>query len=266
MRAFRTSARPARSARSRGGLFTVSAVALAALSLTACQSGTGVQDEGASQPAPTATAKPAGNDEAKENANEEAAEGGTGSAANASQAKDSGSNTGTSTSTGSSNSNSGSSSSSTSSKGSADEDPYAPENRDICSSSNTRVTVQEVSRPLNHMLVTVTNKGSKLCDLPYYPYVRFGQVQWAPQIAESTKPQAVVTLAPGESGYAGVMLASADGSGENGETAKKVSIGFQDLNGDGAGSTTVNLPGDGVYFDSTLRVTYWQQTLENALF
>ncbi len=39
-----------------------------------------------------------------------------------------------------------------------------------------------------------------------------------------------------------------------------------DPGSNGGRSTTVNLPGDGVYFDSTLRVTYWQQTMEDALY
>ncbi|GAA2265743.1 hypothetical protein GCM10010145_34870 [Streptomyces ruber] len=257
MRAFRTSLRPATRTRLRTGLFA-GAAALAALSLTACQDGTGVQDEGASQPAVTASEKPAG---------------GSGSTdTGMTQAKDSDKNTASDTNANTSTNveskpNVKPDTDSDAAEGATEEDPYAPENRDICNSSNTQVTVQEVSRPLNHMLVTVTNKGDKLCDLPYYPWVRFGQMQWAPQIAEYTKPQAVVTLAPGESGYAGVMLASADGSGENPEKADKVSIGFQDLNGEGSGpATTVNLPGDGVYFDSTLRVTYWQQSIEDALY
>ncbi|GGZ15174.1 DUF4232 domain-containing protein [Streptomyces poonensis] len=256
MRAFRTS------------VLAAATAALAALSLTACQNGTGVQDEGASQPAATvaATAEPKGDTEgAKDTTDGGTTEAGSGSAGNASQAKDSGTNT--KTNAGSSNAKSGSGSSS-SSGANANTDTDAPANRAICNGSNTTVSVQEVSRPLNHMLITVTNTGSKPCDLPYYPYVRFDQTQWAPQVAESTKPQAVVTLAPGESGYAGVMLASADGSGENGETAKKVTIGFQGLNPGSSGgtSTTVNLPGGGVYFDSTLRVTYWQQSMEDALY
>lgn len=35
----------------------------------------------------------------------------------------------------------------------------------ICNGSNTRTTAQPVPRSLNHMLLTVTNTGSKPCAL-----------------------------------------------------------------------------------------------------
>ncbi|MFJ6479507.1 DUF4232 domain-containing protein [Streptomyces sp. NPDC091682] len=70
----------------------------------------------------------------------------------------------------------------------------------LCNGANTGVTVQPVSRPLNHMLITVKNTGSKTCDLTYYPVLRFDEMQWVPAAQQQTRPQAVVSLAPGESG------------------------------------------------------------------
>jgi hypothetical protein len=129
-----------------------------------------------------------------------------------------------------------------------------------CDGATTRTTATEVSRPLNHILLTVTNTGAKNCDLTGYPAVRFGEAQAVPPAAEETKPQAVVTLAPGESGYAGVLLAAADGSGRNGYTAKTLEVFF------GSGrSARPALPAKGVHVDDRLTVTYWQSGLDDAL-
>ncbi|KOV70712.1 lipoprotein [Streptomyces sp. MMG1121] len=137
----------------------------------------------------------------------------------------------------------------------------------LCNGANTRVTAAPVTRPLNHMLITVTNTGSRICELPYYPVVRFDEMQWAPQAAKETMPQAVTTLRPGESGYAGVLLSSADGSGEGGTTGHKLTVMFQGRtpNSDGGPSATPVLPAKGVYYDSSLKVAYWQQNASDAL-
>ncbi|WP_457460332.1 DUF4232 domain-containing protein [Streptomyces sp. TE5632] len=123
------------------------------------------------------------------------------------------------------------------------------------------MTATEVSRPLNHLLLTVTNTGSKNCDLIGYPAVRFGEAQSVPPAFEDSKPQAVVTLAPGESGYAGVLLSAADGSGSNGYTAKSLAVFFND----GAGTARPSLPAKGVYVDDSIGVSYWQSTMADAL-
>ncbi|MFF9018135.1 DUF4232 domain-containing protein [Streptomyces sp. NPDC014870] len=129
-----------------------------------------------------------------------------------------------------------------------------------CGAGTTRTIATPVARPLNHLLITVTNTGKKNCDLLGYPYARFGEAQAVPPVDESTHPQAVVTLAPGESGYAGVRLSAADGSGTHGYTTKSLTVGFR--NGTAANPS---LAGKGVYVDSSLRVTYWQQNMGDAL-
>ncbi|WP_368656283.1 DUF4232 domain-containing protein [Streptomyces viridosporus] len=123
------------------------------------------------------------------------------------------------------------------------------------------MTATEVSRPLNHLLLTVTNTGSKNCNLIGHPAVRFGGAQSVPPAFEDSKPQAVVTLAPGESGYAGVLLSAADGSGSNGYTAKSLEVFFND----GAGTARPSLPAKGVYVDDSIGVSYWQSTMADAL-
>lgn len=216
---------------------------LAALALTACQDGTGTKDEGAAHPDPasatvTATHPAGGEDSGK------GTSGATGTQPTKvdKSAKDD-----------------------KSTKGEAAKGTTAT--RVSCNGSNTTVTAQPVRRPLNHMLLTVKNTGSKMCDLTYYPVLRFDEMQWVPRPIKDSKPQAVTTLAPGESGYAGVSLSAADGSGEWGTTSHKLTVGFQGRtpNSDGGPSALPTLPAKGVYYDSTLTVTYWLRDMDDAL-
>ncbi|MFE9608252.1 DUF4232 domain-containing protein [Streptomyces sp. NPDC006012] len=258
MRTFRI----ARSARSRTRLCAATSVAVAALALTACNDGTGMRDEGAS----FAASAQAG---ASVHSTPQGQSGGsTKSAAgkgNPEQSGNSGSGTGSSSGSNSS-SGSGSSAGSKSSSGSGSaSEPWDPANRVLCNGANTQVKAEPVARPLNRMLITVKNTGSKYCDMPYYPVLRFDEMQWAPQGEEATRPQAVVTLAPGESGYAGVMLQSPEGDG--GTTSHKLTIAFQGKtpNSTGGASAIVKLPADGVYYDSSLKVSFWQQNSHDAI-
>ncbi|MFI8244358.1 DUF4232 domain-containing protein [Streptomyces sp. NPDC085866] len=241
----------------RTHLLAVTGVALAALALTACGGGTGTRDEGAAKTSSTATTGGKGT----------AVPASGKSTGSGSTSGSPGSAKGSSTSSGSGSAgSSGSSSSGSSSSGSGgSSDPTDPKNRVLCNGSNTKVTAQPVSRPLNHMLITVKNTGSKYCDLTYFPVLRFDEMQWVPQADEQTHPQAVTTLAPGESGYAAVLLSAADGSGEGGMTGHKLTVGFQGKtpNSSGGASATPALPAKGVYYDSSLKVTYWQQNLDD---
>ncbi|MEU9432380.1 DUF4232 domain-containing protein [Streptomyces sp. NPDC048252] len=233
--------------------------ALAALALTACDDGTGVKDEGASHPASssaTAAQPTPGTDKGS----------GSGTGTGTAPTKD------TTGSAGSSGKSGGTTGGNTGGAGTGGETgdkaaDTASDSRVPCNGSNTRVTAQTVARPLNHMLLTVTNTGSRTCDLTYNPVLRFDEMQWVPQAAKETQPQAVTTLAPGESGYAGVLLSAADGSGDGGQTAKKLTVAFQGYtpNSDGGASATPTLPAKGVYYDSSLAVTYWQQDMDDAL-
>lgn len=124
-----------------------------------------------------------------------------------------------------------------------------------------------VNRPVNHMLLTVTNTGSKSCYLYRYPALRFTDEQSVPPVIDDSIPQAVVTLAPGESGYAGIALSAADGSAEHGRTAHSLEVYFHGRSGNesvGSGARPA-LPKQGVYIDDSLKVTYWQSTMDAAL-
>ncbi|MEU7393204.1 DUF4232 domain-containing protein [Streptomyces albogriseolus] len=238
---------------SRLQLLAAAGVAVASLALTACQDGTGTRDEGASASQPVASAPSGASSQTPE-------ESPSGSGGNGSTANGSGGSGGDA-------SGSGDSGSKGSSAGTSDGSDDAPATFNPCNGANTSVTAAPVSRPVNHMLITVKNTGAKNCDLTYYPVLRFDEMQWVPQPIEDSKPQAVVTLAPGESAYAGVVLSAADGSGSGGATGKKLTVGFQARtpNSDGGPAAIPSLPAKGVYYDSSLTVTYWQSSMDDAL-
>ncbi|MFJ9664149.1 DUF4232 domain-containing protein [Streptomyces sp. NPDC101219] len=238
---------------SRIRLLAAAGITLATLSLTACQDGTGAKDEGAARPstAPAASTDssdgPAAGSEAT--TPDQPAQAGTDKGGDKTPAADR------------------TKGSDRSAGGDRPTDPFDPKARVACNGSNTAVTAQPVPRPLNHLLITVRNTGSKVCDLTYYPVLRFDEMQWVPRPIEESKPQAVVTLAPGEAAYAGVLLSAADGSGDGGTTGHRLTVGFQGRtpNSDGGPAATPSLPAKGVYYDSSLTVTYWQQSKEDAL-
>ncbi|MFI7344207.1 DUF4232 domain-containing protein [Streptomyces sp. NPDC050085] len=221
-------------------------VAIAAFSLTACNDGSGVKDEGPSVSAP-ASDSPSHSPSTPPSAS---------ASASASPASD------------------GKPAPATSQPGTAKPKPRpttpsdATAGRRVCDGSHTRTTAAPVNRPVNHMLLTVTNTGSTGCDLYYYPAVRFGEAQSVPPVIEESQPQAVVSLEPGQSAYAGVALSATDGSGSNGYTAKTLTVSFAGRDGladyDGPAARPA-LPAKGVYVDDSIKVTYWQSSMDNAL-
>ncbi|MFD8521874.1 DUF4232 domain-containing protein [Streptomyces capillispiralis] len=247
---------------SRIRLFAATGTALAALALTACQDGTGTQDEGAPEPAATAaTDTSAGTPKDDTASNEHTRTGGDDTTGTT------GGNGGTGTGGKGSGGGTGKGGATTDGTATGSGSDDGADTRVACNGSNTTVTARPVPRPLNHMLITVKNTGSQPCDLTYYPVLRFDEMQWVPQPVEASKPQSVVGIDPGESAYAGVLLASADGSGEGGTTGHKLTVGFQGRtpNSDGGPAAIPALPAKGVYYDSTLAVTYWQQSMDDAL-
>ncbi|MFD9092382.1 DUF4232 domain-containing protein [Streptomyces collinus] len=134
-----------------------------------------------------------------------------------------------------------------------------------CTAANTKVTVTEVSRPINHLLLKATNTGTKPCYAYSAPFLRAGADAQAPLAwADETTPQAVVTLKPGQSAYAGILTSSPEGEG--GFKAKTLGVIFADRSGGAtAKEKTLNLPHDGVFFNSAATVTYWQDNAQDAL-
>ncbi|MDW6062024.1 DUF4232 domain-containing protein [Streptomyces sp. FXJ1.4098] len=131
-----------------------------------------------------------------------------------------------------------------------------------CDINKLTVGVKSVQRPVNYMVLEVNNHAGVDCNMPGYPVLKFGEdAQAATPVYEDSKPQAVVTLAPGETAYAGIRTSSADGSGQNGYKATSLEV-FLEGSDD---SKSVELPGGSVYIDNSAKVTYWQSDLSNAL-
>ncbi|MFD4634206.1 DUF4232 domain-containing protein [Streptomyces sp. NPDC058284] len=136
-----------------------------------------------------------------------------------------------------------------------------------CSGATTKLKVTEVARPANHLLITATNTGTTPCYAYGAPYLRFDDAQSSTAVNRDSVPQAVVTLEPGESAYAGVLTSAADGSGSDGYTAHRLGVLFANRAMDGGvgREKAVKLPAAGVYVDSTATTTYWQTSRELAL-
>ena len=134
-----------------------------------------------------------------------------------------------------------------------------------CTSANTKLTVTKVSRPINHLLLKATNTGTKSCYAYSAPYLRAGADAQAPlPWARETTPQAVVTLEPGQSAYAGILTYSPDGEG--GGKEKTLGVFFTNRKGNATGKEkTLKLPNGGVFFNSAATVTYWQDNAADAL-
>ncbi|MFD5661371.1 DUF4232 domain-containing protein [Streptomyces hirsutus] len=134
-----------------------------------------------------------------------------------------------------------------------------------CTTANTKLTVTEVSRPINHLLLKATNTGTKPCYAYSAPYLRAGADAQAPlPWAEETTPQAVVVLKPGQSAYAGITTSSPDGEG--GSTTKTLGVFLADKKGNPLDDEkTLKLPNGGVFFNSAATVTYWQDNAADAL-
>ncbi|MEV5989185.1 DUF4232 domain-containing protein [Streptomyces sp. NPDC052051] len=242
------SARTLRTARtSRTRLFAVTALSIAAaLSLTACNGSDEDTNGAGSSPSVTATSTA----QSQQPSDAPSSHEGNGSSGST--------NAQGSTGTNGANSASRSGGSKGTGSGSGSQSGTASGKIGKCGAKSLRITAAEPPRPINHLLLTATNTGSTTCMLPAYPAARFGEAQSVPPVAEDTQPQAVTTLAPGESGYAGVILSSGDG--ENGHTVSTLTIPFDD-----GSISTVSLPAKGVYVDDKLTVSYWQSTMTPAV-
>lgn len=132
-----------------------------------------------------------------------------------------------------------------------------------CTGDNTKVTVTEVARPINHLLVTATNTGSGNCHAFYAPLLGFDDAQAVTQINEDSRPQAVVTLSPGQSAYASIALG---GDGSPDIAAYKLSVHFagRDNQGSVGSAADLTLPKGTMIADST-SVSYWQTEMADAL-
>ncbi|MGP3924491.1 DUF4232 domain-containing protein [Streptomyces sp. 8N616] len=136
-----------------------------------------------------------------------------------------------------------------------------------CTPANVEVQLQAVKRPVNHMILTATNTSRRPCNAYAHPYVTFDGDKAGLEAVEDSKPQAVTTIAPGETAYAGISLSAADGSGANGREASEIAVAFAEVDAAGEPGRPVALPAPGgsVHVDDSGRVTYWLDSAGDAL-
>ncbi|WP_167489268.1 DUF4232 domain-containing protein [Nocardia terpenica] len=134
---------------------------------------------------------------------------------------------------------------------------------DACMPANTTVTVQNVERPINHLVLSVTNRGESPCTAYYYPRLRFDGSVPASVIGDSS-PQAAVTLARGETAYAAIITSAADDPRVTPASTVEVTFVDTDNSNDDGYPTTVALP-DGTEIGPAAAVTYWESDLSSAL-
>ncbi|MEV8334928.1 DUF4232 domain-containing protein [Streptomyces niveus] len=230
-----------RNLRFRSAATATTTALVAALALTACGQSDAV---GAASKPDTTTASTASTSTPKDEATEKPQD-----------------STGENAQTASNNSSSGKGSSSN--KG-ADKPSDKSNARTTCTGDNTKVTVTNVTRPINHLLVTATNTGSKNCDAYYAPLLGFDDAQSVTQINEDSQPQAVVTLSPGQSAYASIALGGGDGSPTT--AAYKLSVSFSGRDNQGSVGSVANLTlPKGTKTNNDTSVSYWQATMADAL-
>jgi hypothetical protein len=228
---------------------------LAALSLTACSdNGSGDSSKaGAAAPAgsaidqqsPAATTPDTGNDTNDTK--------GTDSATSKTPAEKTAANSKGSTSgTGGQKSNSGTT-------GNSSKSPVT------CTGDNTKVTVTKVSRPINHLLLTATNTGSRPCYAYHAPALRFDDAQAAFPVDRDSIPQAVVALEPGQSAYAAIgLFGEPDGQDLNKATHLTVYFAPKSNSGSTGSPAELTLPAE-TYWGNNGFVTYWQSEMDDAL-
>ncbi|MER5358048.1 DUF4232 domain-containing protein [Streptomyces sp. NPDC002785] len=225
---------------------------LAALSLTACGGNDNGDDGKAGAAAPAASTTATTPDTGKDT--KDAKETNSGAA----QAPAENASTTSTTST-TSKGSTGGSKSEKSSAGSGSKSPVT------CTGSNTKVTVSKVSRPINHLLLTATNTGSRPCYAYHAPALRFDDAQAAFPVLRDSIPQAVVTLAPGQSAYASIGL-SGEPDGTDLHKGKHLTVYFMPKSNSGStgAPAELTLPANTSWGDNGF-VTYWQSNMADAL-
>ncbi|WP_189327521.1 DUF4232 domain-containing protein [Streptomyces flaveus] len=137
-----------------------------------------------------------------------------------------------------------------------------------CTTGSLKFAVKEVKSPINHVLITATNTGSKACSIYSYPALRLSDVQQSvtARIGQS-KPQAVVTLDRGATAYAGLITASVDRNSQTKVTTSSIGLSlFGPDEGPTESGADLPVPGGSLYveLDNAL-VTYWQDNANDAL-
>ncbi|TXS65445.1 DUF4232 domain-containing protein [Streptomyces sp. sk2.1] len=134
-----------------------------------------------------------------------------------------------------------------------------------CTGDNTKVTISKVSRPINHLLLTATNTGSRPCYAYNAPALRFDDAQAVFPVLRSSVPQAVVALEPGQSAYAGIgLFGETDGKDLYEGTDLTVYFTPRSNSGSTGSPAELKLPA-GTHWGDNGFVTYWQSDMAVAL-
>ncbi|MCX4549076.1 DUF4232 domain-containing protein [Streptomyces sp. NBC_01387] len=132
-----------------------------------------------------------------------------------------------------------------------------------CTTDDTKIALVETGGTLPVILIKAVNASGGRCDIYGFPTVGYPGAQAAIGANEDSKPQAVVTLAPGQSAYAAIALPS--GAHTHREKTLTISLHGRDM-GPIDGQTTVTAPGAaGLALSDSSMVTYWQSSEESAL-
>ncbi|MFJ3698564.1 DUF4232 domain-containing protein [Streptomyces sp. NPDC090052] len=135
-----------------------------------------------------------------------------------------------------------------------------------CTPANTKISVSTVSRPINHLLIKATNKGKTPCYSYGAPLIGFDHPQSTVWTLDESRPQAVVTLKPGQSAYASVLTSGGDGAGSGGHLSKEMSLNFEGRAMAGSvGPTAFPKVPAKTWVDDSAAVSYWQSTAADAL-
>lgn len=135
-----------------------------------------------------------------------------------------------------------------------------------CTAAETKVTVQKLQRPINHLLITAKNTSKKNCAVYNYAFLQYGEAQ-APAQVWGEKPQSVVTLKPGQSAYATTQTSSPADDGTEGYYTSKLGLYFNSANDSGSvgRGVVLTLPGGKTYVNDP-HVTYWHDNVADAIF
>lgn len=131
-----------------------------------------------------------------------------------------------------------------------------------CTVADTQITLEHTGGTIPAITLKLTNTGSTACNAYHVPLIGYPNAQ-APLAVGGDKPQAVRTVAPGESTTATIGLGSEDGSTPHREKQLTVTLVDAD-NQPLSGEATVSAPaGAGLLLDDDSSVTYWGAGLDS---
>ncbi|MGW2225237.1 DUF4232 domain-containing protein [Streptomyces formicae] len=131
-----------------------------------------------------------------------------------------------------------------------------------CTAALTRASVAD--DPEGDLMLTVTNTSGAPCTAYGAPRLTFGGSSSAVAPSRDTAPKAPVTIGPGGSAYAGILMAWEPDDFVTVDTGSLIFAADGKGHGTAGEPVTVALPGRTPYEELDAEVTYWQRTREEA--